>query len=51
MVENPHIPQLRGTFEVLDLGWQVQQLLFPTATDMIDQGYKLKQCIQCKYFP
>ena len=39
-------PKFSGTFEVLNLRWSVQKLLFPTVPVMIDQENYLKPLIQ-----
>ena len=44
-------PKLSGTFEVLNLRWSVQKLLFPTFPDMIDQENYLKPLIQRQKCP
>ena len=36
----------RGSFQVLDMRWQVQKLVFVTPADMIDQKNQLKQVAQ-----
>ena len=36
----------RGNFQVLNIRWQVQKLVFVTPADMIDQKYQSKQMIQ-----
>ena len=36
----------RGNFQVLNMRWQVQKLVFVTPADMIDQKNQLKQVAQ-----
>ena len=36
-------PVFRGGFQVLNMRWQVQKLVFVTPADMIDQKNQLKQ--------
>ena len=36
----------RGNFQVLNMRWQVQKLVFVTPADMIDQKYHSKQMTQ-----
>ena len=36
----------RGNFQVLNIRWQVQKLVFVTPADMIDQKNQLKQVAQ-----
>ena len=36
----------RGNFQVLNMRWQVQKLVFVTPVDMIDQKNQLKQVAQ-----
>ena len=39
-------PVFRGGFQVLNMRWQVQKLVFVTPADMIDQKYHSKQMTQ-----
>ena len=36
----------RGSFQVPNMRWRVQRLVFLTSADMIDQKYQLKQVTQ-----
>ena len=40
----------RGGFQVINMRWRVQKLVFPTASDMIDQRNQLKQVFQRKIY-
>ena len=42
-VKNSKSPMFRGYFQVLNMRWQVQKLVFVTPADMIDQKYHSKQ--------
>ena len=44
-------PKFSGTFQVLNLRWSVQKLLFPTVPDMIDLENYLKPLIQRQKCP
>ena len=39
-------PVFRGGFQVPNMRWQVQKLVFVTPADMIDQKYQSKQMTQ-----
>ena len=43
-------PMFRGSFQVINMRWRVQKLVFPTASDMIDQRNQLKQVFQRKIY-
>ena len=40
----------RGNFQVPNMRWQVQKLVFGTPADMIDQKYQSKQMTQCQKY-
>ena len=40
----------RGGFQVINMRWRVQKLVFPTPSDMIDQRNQLKQVFQRKIY-
>ena len=45
-VKTSKSPVFRGGFQVLNMRWQVQKLVFVTPADMIDQKYHSKQMTQ-----
>ena len=48
VVENLELPIFTGGFQVENLRWRVQNLLFPSAADMVDQGNQLKRVWECR---
>ena len=40
-VKTSKSPMFRGSFQVLDMRWQVQKLVFVTSADMIEQKNRL----------
>ena len=40
----------RGGFQVINMRWRVQKLVFPTASDMIEQKNQLKSATQRKKY-
>ena len=45
-VKTSKSPVFRGGFQVPNMRWQVQKLVFVTPADMIDQKYQSKQMTQ-----
>ena len=43
-------PMFRGNFQVLNMRWQVQKLVFVTPADMIDQKNQLREVAQCQKY-
>ena len=48
VVENLELPIFTGGFQVENLRWRVQNLLFPSAADMVDQSNQLKRVWECR---
>ena len=42
------VPIFRVSFRIFNLRWRVQNLVFLSPADMIDQGNQLEQVSQCK---
>ena len=49
-VKTSKSPMFKGGFQVANMGWQVQKLVFVTPANIIDQKYQSKQMTQRQKF-